>query len=413
MNEAAHPTAHTGFNVMAKPIGPVCNLDCTYCYYVRKNELYDATDAKARMRDDQLEAYIRDYIRANPAPTVTFAWQGGEPTLLGLDYFKRVVALQQQHAVPGKTVENAFQTNGTTLDEDWCRFFRDQRFLIGISIDGPEAIHDGYRVDKGQKPTFAKVMKGLDLLRRHQVEFNTLTTVHRKNQKHGRAVYDFLVKEACSRHLQFIPIVERRMPDGTDAGAPRLDAIDTRDWALAPETVSGGALGTFMCEIFDAWIARDVGRVFVYAFEQVLSQMIRGHAGICVHEETCGNAVVLERDGGLYSCDHFVYPEFRLGTIGEQGLVDLMDSARQRTFGADKRDKLPGQCRACPVRRFCNGGCPKHRFAVTEDGEPGLNHLCPSYFRLFNHVQEPLSELANLVRAGRDPAEIMKLRKRR
>jgi uncharacterized protein len=232
--------------------------------------------------------------------------------------------------------------------------------------------------------------------------------VHRKNQKHGRAVYDFLVKEACSRHLQFIPIVERRLKSGGDAGAPALDRFETHDVEIAPETVSPGALGVFLCEIFDLWIARDVGRVFVYAFEQVLSRMINGNAGICVHEETCGNAVVLERDGGLYSCDHFVYPEFRLGTIGEQGLADLMTSARQRTFGTDKRDKLPRQCRACPVRQFCNGGCPKHRFAVTEDGEPGLNHLCPSYFRLFNHVQGPLAEVAELLRARRDPALIMK-----
>ncbi len=411
MTSSAHPTATTPFNVMAKPIGPVCNLDCTYCYYVRKNELYDRDDPKARMRDDQLEAYIRDYIRANPAQTVTFAWQGGEPTLLGLDYFKHVVALQKQHCPPGKQIDNAFQTNGTLLDEDWCRFFRDEKFLIGLSIDGPEAIHDGYRVDKGDKPTFAKVMKGLDLLRHNQVEFNTLTTVHRKNQKHGRAVYDFLVKEAGSRHLQFIPIVERRLPDGRDAGAPVLDQLETRETIIAPETVSPGALGVFMCEIFDIWVARDVGRVFVYAFEQVLSRMINGHSGICVHEETCGDAVVLERDGGLYSCDHFVYPDFRLGTIGEQGLADLMTSARQRKFGTDKRDKLPQQCRACPVRQFCNGGCPKHRFAVTEDGEPGLNHLCPSYFRLFNHVQEPLAEVADLVRTGRDPALIMKRRR--
>lgn len=409
----SHPAATMPFNVMAKPIGPVCNLDCSYCYYVRKNELYDATDPRARMSDDQLEAYVRDYIRAMPAETVTFAWQGGEPTLLGLDWFRKAVALQKTHCPPGKKIENALQTNGTLLTEEWCRFLHDEGFLIGISLDGPQEIHDGYRLDKGQQPTFAKVMKGLDLLRRHQVEFNTLTTIHRKNQKHGRAVYEFLAREAGSRHIQFIPIVERRTPEGRDAGPPPLDRIDTRPADIAPETVSPGALGNFLCEVFDTWIVRDVGRVFVYAFEQVLSVMLRGHSGICVHEETCGNAVVLERDGGLYSCDHFVYPEFRLGTIGEQGLADLMTSARQHRFGTDKRDKLPGQCRACPVRRFCHGGCPKHRFALTEQGEPGLNYLCPSYFRFFSYVQEPLAELAELLRQGRDPAEIMKRRKRR
>ena len=406
--EPAHPKAQTPFSIMAKPIGPVCNLDCSYCYYVRKNELYDREDPKAQMRPELLEAYVRDFFHANPAETVTFAWQGGEPTLLGIDWFKRAVALQKQYCPPGKRIENAFQTNGTLLDEEWCRFFRDEGFLIGLSLDGPQEIHDGYRVDRGQKPTWSRVMHGLDLLRRHQVEFNTLTTVHRNNQKYGRRVYDFLVKEAGSRHLQFIPIVERRLPGGGDAGSPALDRFETRPVEIAPETVSPSGFGVFLCDIYDHWITHDVGRVYVYAFEQVLSKMVKGHSGICVHEETCGRAAVLERDGGLYSCDHFVYPEFKLGTIGDQGLVDLMDSPQQRRFGDDKRDKLPKQCRICPVRQFCHGGCPKHRFAVSVDGEPGLNHLCPSYFRFFNHVQSGLTAIAELLRADRDPALVMK-----
>jgi uncharacterized protein len=360
------------------------------------------------MSDAQLEGYIRDYYASNPVPVVTFAWQGGEPTLLGLDAFRRIVEMQQRLCPPGKRFENAFQTNGTTLTEDWCRFFKEHGFLIGISIDGPAHIHDGYRLDKGQKPTHAKVMHGLELLRRHGVEFNTLTTIHRKNQKHGREVYEFLAREAGSRHLQFIPIVERRLADGKDAGAPNLSEVDRRDWQLAPETVTPGAYGQFLCDVFDAWIARDVGKVYVYAVETVLSQMIRGFAGICVFEKTCGDAVVVERDGGIYSCDHFVYPEHRLGTIAEQSLGELMDSGRQRRFGQDKHDKLPKKCLACPVLEFCNGGCPKHRFAVTDDGEPGLNHLCPGYFRFFTHVKEPLAYVAELIRRDRDPAEVMR-----
>jgi uncharacterized protein len=406
-----HPRALTAFSVMAKPIGPVCNLDCSYCYYVRKNELYDREDRAARMRDEVLDAYIRDYIHANPAETITFAWQGGEPTLLGLDYFKRVVALQKWYCPPDKRIENAFQTNGTLLDEEWCRFFHDERFLIGLSIDGPEAIHDGYRLDRGQKPTWAKVMTGLELLRRHRVEFNTLTTVHRNNQQSGRVVYDFLTKEVGSRHLQFIPIVERHLPDGSDAGAPVLGQYETRPVTVSPESVGPGGFGAFLCDIYDHWITRDVGRIYVYAFEQVLSRMVRGFSGICVHEETCGRAVVLERDGGLYSCDHFVYPEYRIGTLGEQGLAELMDSSRQRRFGTDKRDKLTRQCQLCPVRQFCHGGCPKHRFAVSSEGEPGLHYLCSSYFRFFTHVQPGMGEIADLIRAGREPALVMKTRR--
>jgi uncharacterized protein len=411
--DLASRPATNGFSVMAKPIGPVCNLDCSYCYYVRKNELYDRENPRARMTEAQLEGYIRDYFISNPAPVVTFAWQGGEPTLLGLDYFRKVVEFQHKHCPPGKRWENAFQTNGTLLDDDWCRFFKANNFLIGLSVDGPAHIHDGYRIDKGEKPTHHLVMRGLALLKKHGVEFNTLTTVHRKNQKHGAEVYEFLARTAGSQHLQFIPIVERRLKDGRDAGAPKLTEIDKREWELAPETVTPGAYGQFLCDIFDAWIARDVGKVYVYAFETVLSQMVRGFAGICVHERTCGDAVVVERDGGIYSCDHFVYNEFRLGTIAEQTLGELMDSPRQRQFGRDKEDKLPGQCRRCPVREFCNGGCPKHRFAVTEDGEPGLNHLCPGYFKFFSYVKEPLTLVADLLRQGKDPADVMKQWKQR
>ncbi len=406
--EPAHPQAQTPFNVMAKPIGPVCNLDCSYCYYVRKDELYDRENRKAHMAPALLEAYVRDFILANPSETVTFAWQGGEPTLLGIDWFKRAVALQQKYCPPNKRIENSFQTNGTLLDAEWCRFFCDHGFLIGLSIDGPQDLHDGYRRDRGQQPTWARVMQGLDLLRRHQVEFNTLTTVHRKNQKHGRRVYDFLTKEVGSRHLQFIPIVERRLPGGEDAGPPALDRFETRTVELTPETVSPKGFGLFLCEIYDHWITRDVGRVYVYAFEQVLSKMLRGFSGICVHEETCGRAAVVERDGGLYSCDHVVYPDYQLGTLGEQGLVELMDSPRQRRFGNDKRDQLPQQCRVCPVQQFCHGGCPKQRFAITSDGHPGLHYLCPSYLHFFTHVQPGLTAIAALLREGRDPALVMR-----
>lgn len=393
---------------MAKPIGPVCNLDCSYCYYVNKKWLYDGENRRSAMAEPVLETYIRGYFAANPAQNVTFAWQGGEPTLLGLDYFRRVVDLQRQHCPPGRTFDNALQTNGTLLDDAWCEFLREERFLVGLSMDGPEEVHDAYRRDRGQKPTWSKVMEGAARLRRHQVAFNTLTTVHRQNQHQGKRIYEFLVREVGSRHLQFIPIVERQLEDGSDAGVPDLRSFETRSVRFSRETVGAAGYGKFLCDIYDHWRTRDIGRVHVYAFEQVLSQMIRGFSGICVHEETCGNAVALERDGSLYSCDHFVYPSHRLGQVGDQSLSELMDSPRQRQFGLAKRDLLPRQCRTCPVRRFCHGGCPKQRFSISRDGEPGLHYLCPSYLAFFTHVQDGLGMVADLIRAGRDPALAMK-----
>ncbi len=398
---------------MAKPVGPACNLDCSYCYYVRKSGLGGSTSAPARMSDAQLETYIRGYIAASPDPTVTFAWQGGEPTLLGVDWFRRMVELQQRLCPPGRRIDNALQTNGTKLDDAWGTFLKEHQFLVGISLDGPAELHDPYRINKGGGPSHAAAMNGIAVLRKYGVEFNTLTTVNRLNQDHGKAVYNFLVKEAGSRHLQFIPIVERRLPDGSDAGPPPLDRRDERPWRLSPDSATGQGWGTFLCDVFDTWIAHDVGRVFFYAVESTLSTMVRGYSGICVHDQTCGRAVVIERDGAVYSCDHYVYPEWRIGDIGAQGFVEMIDSPFQRQFGNDKEDRLPSQCRTCPVLTFCNGGCPKHRFATTADGSPGLNYLCAGYHRYFTHVRAPLQAVAQALTQGKDPRSAAKAWRRR
>ncbi|MEW6277037.1 MAG: anaerobic sulfatase maturase [Candidatus Eremiobacterota bacterium] len=375
-----------GFHVMTKPIGPLCNLDCAYCFYLKKEALYPGK-RDWRMSPEVLEQHVRQTIQAHAVPEVQFAWQGGEPTLLGVDFFRHVVALQRRFA-GGKRIHNALQTNGVLLDDEWCAFLAEHGFLVGLSLDGPRELHDRYRVDRGGAPSFDRAMRGLEHLKRYRVEFNTLTVVNSHNGDHPLAVYRFL-KEAGSSFLQFIPAVER---EGE---------------AVAPWSVGAAQFGRFLVEVFDEWVVRDVGRVFVQLFDVALESWLGLPQGLCLFRPTCGAALALEHNGDLYSCDHFVNPENRLGNILENPLSALVNSPQQGKFGRDKADTLPGQCRRCEVRFACHGECPRNRFLRTGDGEPGLNYLCEGYLCFFRHVDPYMRFMAAQLRAGRPPALVM------
>jgi len=401
--------ALSGFHVMTKPIGPICNLDCTYCFYLEKEKLFPANE-NFKMQPEVLETYIRSYIEGHNTPEISFAWQGGEPTLLGVEYFREIIRLQQKYA-HGKRITNALQTNGTLLDGAWGAFLADNKFLVGLSIDGPRKLHDTYRVDKKQRPTFDLVTRGLRVLKKHGVEFNTLTVVNSRNVQRPTEVYEFLKKHG-SGFIQFIPLVER-LPNaaatalGLDHATPPLPGETERypvtDWSVPPK-----AYGRFLTEIFDLWVKEDVGKVFVQLFDVALGNWMGVGGGLCVFSETCGRALALEHDGEVYSCDHYVYPQFRLGNLMNKSLGDMVNSPEQEKFGNDKRDTLPKFCRECEVRFACHGECPKHRFLTTADGEPGLNYLCSAYRTFFPHVGPAMEVMVGLLKAGRAPSEIMR-----
>jgi uncharacterized protein len=394
---------------MTKPIGPICNLDCKYCFYLEKEKLYPGAPSW-KMSDDLLESYIRQYIAAQPTDTVSFAWQGGEPTLLGLEYFERIVELEQQYA-QGKKIENALQTNGVLLDERWSSFLAKNDFLVGISIDGPRELHDYYRVDKGGQPTFDKVMRGIHRLKDAGVRFNTLTVVNRKNSTHPLEVYRFL-KEIGSGFIQFIPIVERiaetTPPDGLVLISPDSDVLGkVSDWSHQPQHKQKKKSA-----IFDEWVRHDVGATFVQMFDVTLESWLGMQPSLCIFSETCGSAMAMEHNGDLYSCDHYVYPENKLGNILENPLVSLVNQEKQKKFGNDKRDTLPKYCRECDVRFACNGECPKHRFLTTPDGEPGLNYLCAGYKLFFHHVAPYMEFMAQQLIQQEAPALVMEYARR-
>ena len=416
LRSAPKQTLPTAFHVMTKPIGPICNLDCKYCFYLEKESLYQE-DRKAQpswqMPDEVLETYIRQYIEQQNVPEICFAWQGGEPTLLGVRFFRKVVALQRKYA-DGKRILNALQTNGTLLDDEWGAFLAEQEFLVGLSIDGPEALHDAYRVDKQGRPTFARVMQGLEALQRHRVEFNTLTVLHRKNSAHPLEIYRFL-KQIGSTFQQYIPLVERRLtaPPAENgliqiAFAPpsqrNTSASPVTEWSVESE-----AYGRFLVAVFDEWVRHDVGRTYVQMFDVALSIWAKAGASLCVFAPTCGSALAIEHNGDVYACDHYVYPEYRRGNILETPLKEMVASAEQRKFGQDKSDALPRYCRRCDVRFACNGECPKHRFLQTPDGEWGLNYLCAGYKRFFTHIDPYMQTMTQLLQARRAPAEIMQM----
>lgn len=392
---------------MMKPVGPQCNLDCTYCYYLNKADLLGLRGFQS-VPDDVLEKYIHDFIAGNEASEVVFDWQGGEPTLLGVDFFKKVLALQERHCPSNKVVLNNLQTNGTLIDETWCRFLRDNRFLVGLSIDGPKELHDAYRRDKGGHPTFDRVMAAARLMRKVGVDFNTLTVINRRNVKAPLDVYRFLTREVGARLLQFIPIVEPKgfehtapqywdaasLPvSGTSAARPGMPDSVVCDWSVDPDD-----LGAFLCRVFDEWHNRDMGKYYVNLFETSVAAWAGLPAQICVFSKICGKAVLLERDGNLYSCDHYVYPEYRLGNIMESELADMAGSMRQMEFGLKKSSALPQQCRQCQYLFACWGECPRNRFVKTADGEAGLNYFCPAWKRFFAHADERLKKIASHIR---------------
>jgi len=390
-------TAPPSFHVMLKPRGAICNLDCAYCYVLSKERLYP--DSAFRMNDDALENFTRQYIEAqSKISEVTFAWQGGEPTLMGVDFFRRAVEVQKKYARPGMRVSNALQTNATILDDAWGEFFRANDFLLGVSLDGPRELHNAYRVDKGGAPTFDRVMRGVELLKEHQVEFNILTTVHAANANYPLEVYRFLRDQVGARFIQFIPIVERDNMTGFQEGN-----------VVTPRSVTGKQYGDFLVAIFDEWLRRDVGRVFVQMFDVALGVWLGQRASLCIFAEMCGDALAMEHNGDLFACDHFVEPRLKLSNLADIPLVEMVASPQQRKFGTDKRDTLPRYCRECPMRFICNGGCPKDRLLTTPDGEPGLNFLCEGFKAFFTHIDQPMKTMASLIRQQRPPADIMLL----
>jgi uncharacterized protein len=405
--------APPAFHLLAKPTGAVCNLDCSYCFFLSKEMLYPGS--RFRMADGLLELYIRQLIEAHTqAPVVEIAWQGGEPTLMGLDFFHRSIDLVDRYLLPGQRAAYTIQTNGTKLDGRWAAFFREHDFLVGISIDGPREIHDTFRVTRGGRGSFGQVMRGLDHLRAAGVEYNVLTTVHAASEARGAEVYRFLRDECEARFMQFIPVIERVQGARGNGGEQWASWRDRPLYVQAggevtDRSVSAEGYGRFLIDVFEEWVRRDVGDVYVQMFDTTLANFVGERASMCVHCETCGLALAMEHNGDVYSCDHFVEPDYLLGNISEQPLVELVGSERQQRFGLDKRDTLPTYCLECDVRFACHGGCPKDRFALTPDGDPGLNYLCPGFKLFFNHVSEPMRLMAVLLAQGRAPSEIRQI----
>ena len=401
-----------GFHLLAKPSGSTCNIDCTYCFFLSKEALYP--NDRSRMSASTLEAYIRQLLESHRVADVTVAWQGGEPTLMKLEFFQHAVELVEKHRRPEQTVKHTFQTNGLLLDDDWCRFFKQHDFLVGLSVDGPRELHDTYRLDRRGKGTFDLVMKGWQALRRHEVDFNILCTVNAANQHHGRAVYRFFRDELGAKWIQFIPIVER--------ATEQTISIANKGWSEVPgqkrllytqtgnlvteRTVGPEQYGSFLIDVFEEWVRRDVGQVFVQLFDVTLEAFFGRHM-LCIHAPTCGYGPALEHNGDLYSCDHFVEPKHLLGNIHKTHMLTMVASPEQRKFGQDKRDSLTRQCQGCKVRNWCNGGCPKDRFVLSKDGEPGQNYLCAGLEKFFMHTGPTFNVMAQLYKQGHPPAEVM------
>jgi uncharacterized protein len=402
----------SAFHLLAKPTGAQCNLDCDYCFFLSKEMLYP--DSHFRMSDEQLDAYLRQLIASHAGmPEVTIAWQGGEPTLMGLDFFRRSVEIAAGYLQPGQRARHTIQTNGTLIDAEWAAFFKANDYLVGISIDGPREVHDAFRVTKGGRGTFDKVMRGLGRLRDAGVEFNALTTIHAANVGRGAEVYRFLRDECGAHFIQFIPIIERVPEAAADGTVPWSSWRDRplyeqRGDVVTGRSVTGEQYGRFLIDVFEDWVRADVGDVFVQMFDVALANWYGEPPSLCVHSETCGVALALEHNGDLYSCDHFVEPDYLLGNIGEHHMLDLVSSPRQREFGAAKRDTLPRFCQECDVRFACHGGCPKDRFVTTPDGDPGLNYLCGGYKDFFHHIDQSMQTMCELLRHDRAPSEIMR-----
>ena len=392
-----NPHGPRAFHVMAKPAGPSCNLHCAYCFYLDKQRLF-AGGGTSRMSDEVLEQYVRQYIQQQDVDVINFAWQGGEPTLLGVEFFQKAVELQKRYA-EGKQITNALQTNGTLLTDEWCEFLSRENFLVGLSIDGAAAVNDKYRTDRNGKGSSADAMRGLDLLKKHRVEFNTLTVVNDVNARRPMEVYDFL-KASGSTFWQFIPIVERLENDDARVviAPPPEETGHAQPYPVASWCVPPRMYGEFLCAIFDRWHREDIGRIFVQQFEHALAPIMGQPPGVCVYAPTCGAALVIEHNGDVYSCDHFVFEKYRLGNILEAPLEEMVYSAKQREFGQAKRELLPPVCLQCRWREQCNGGCPKDRFASDGSGTHRLNYLCPGFKTFYNHADARLRRIAEVIR---------------
>jgi uncharacterized protein len=404
MTNPLHPPipkhAPPAFHLLAKPTGAACNLDCAYCFFLDKEVLYPGS--QFRMSEATLEQYIRQLIESHQIDEVNIAWQGGEPTLMGLEFYRKVMTLVEKHRRPGMRFLHTIQTNGTLLDDEWAAFLKEHDFLVGISLDGPRELHDVYRVDKGGRPTFDRVMRGLRLLQKHGVEYNILTTVNRLNGDFPLEVYRFLRDEVGTTWIQFIPVVERINSDGLTLFQ---EGTKVSERSVLPEQ-----FGNFLSTIFDEWVRNDVGRIFVQTFEATLRNWLHMNtSGMCVFNETCGTGLAIEHNGDLYSCDHFVEPKYLLGNILETHMIELVASPQQLKFGQDKRDRLPRYCLECDVRFACHGECPKNRFILTPDGEPGLNYLCAGFKEFFHHISFPMKIMSGLYRRGHEIKEVMEI----
>ncbi len=402
------------FHLLAKPTGAICNLDCKYCFFLSKEALYPGS--KFRMSDDMLDEYIRQLLESHTAPEVNVAWQGGEPMLMGIDFFRTSIELINKYKRSDQIIMNSIQTNGVLIDDEWAKFFKENDYLVGLSIDGPKDIHDKYRVNKGGKGTFDQVMNGWKNLLKYGVEYNVLCTLHSANIDKPLEIYRFFRDEMNVQYLQFIPIIERATEETL--------SIANEGWSERPggerqlyvqkgnlvtdRSVKAEQYGNFYISIFEEWVRRDVGKIFVQMFDVTLGTHV-GQYSLCIHSPTCGTALAMEHNGDMYSCDHFVEPDFLLGNIINEQMIDLVASDKQIKFGNDKQDTLPKYCRECSVKFSCNGGCPKDRFINTPDGEPGLNYLCDGYKKFFTHVDKPMKTMAEMIKSGRYADEIMEI----
>jgi len=409
LQDAVRMGGPRAFNIMLKPAGSLCNLDCNYCYYLDKAEIYGGHEP--RMTLDMLEDVVREYIAANDVPEVTFNWHGGEPLILGVDFYKKAMEFEEKYA-GGKIIHNTIQTNGTLLNREWTELFRKYNFLVGISLDGPKDIHDRYRKDKGRAGTFDRVIRGVGLLYSGGVQFNTMSTVNKASEGRGLEVYQFL-KSIGSRYMQFMPVVEHvkfpLRPDGKPIKGSRPFIVDPHETGaqIAPWSVSDIGFGRFLCDIFDYWVRNDVGRYYVNQFDSTLANWYGEQPGTCVYAETCGGNAVIEHNGDLYPCDHFVYPKYLLGNITTASIADMMAKSEMVSFGIDKRNTLPTKCRRCEWLFACNGECPKHRFSTTEAGETGLNALCAGYKMYYAHVAPYMDFMKDLLNEKKAPAGII------
>ena len=390
--------------VMLKPAGAHCNLACKYCYYLEKNKLYP-TAQRHLMSDEMLEQFTREYIEAQTMNQVLFTWHGGEPLLRSIDFYRKALSLQQKYA-GGRCIDNVIQTNGTLLTDEWCEFFAQNHWLVGISIDGPQPYHDHYRLTAAGKPSWQKVMQGIKLLKKHGVEWNAMAVVNAYNVNHPLEFYRFFKENGC-QFLQFTPIVERltRHEDGrTLASLADKDEISLSEASVAPEQ-----WGYFLCAIFDEWVRKDVGKIFVEIFDCTLANWMGVSPGICAYSKECGHAGVMEHNGDVYSCDHFVFPEYKLGNIRDHSLIDMLYGEQQQEFSRLKHSSLPRQCKECDMEFACHGECPKNRFMKDKYGDSGLNYLCPGYYHYYQHIAPYMDYMKQELMAQRPPSNIMKV----